>query len=73
VCQDYALHVYGHALDEDPELFDARDHQDNDLTYSLRVKYDRTFDEYEDDILRLKGSIRALEDELDHTKGLLDD
>ena len=43
------------------------------MTHSLRVKYDRVFDEYEDDISRLKGSIRALEDELDHAKGLLDE
>jgi hypothetical protein len=73
VCQEYALHVYGHALDKDSEFFNARDCRDNDLTYSLRVKYDRTFDEYDEDISRLKGSIRALEDELDHPKGLLDD
>ena len=72
VCQDYALHVYGHALDEDLELLDTRDHRNKELTHSLRVKYDRVFDEYKDDISRLKGSIRALEDELDHAKGLLD-
>jgi hypothetical protein len=43
------------------------------LTYSLRVKYNKTFDEYDEDILRLKDTIRDLEDELDHAKGLLDD
>ena len=51
----------------------ARDRQNKELTHSLRVKYDRIFDEYEDDISRLKGSIQALEDELDHAKGLLDE
>ena len=42
------------------------------MTHFLRVKYNRIFDKYKDDILRLKGSIWALEDELDHAKGLLD-
>ena len=55
------LHVYGHALDKDLELLSARDCRNKELTHSLRVKYDRIFDEYEDDISRLKGSIWALE------------
>ena len=42
VCRDYALHVYGHALDEDLELLDAKDRRNKELTHSLRVKYDIT-------------------------------
>jgi hypothetical protein len=43
------------------------------LTHSLRAKYDKIFNEYDEDIATLKDSIWALEDEIDHTKGLLDD
>ena len=73
MCLEYMLHIYGHVLDDDPEFLDMRDHQDQDLTFALRVRDNCIFNKYEDDIARLKGSIKALEQELGHTRDLLEE
>jgi hypothetical protein len=65
ICKTYALHVYNHAFDRDNEYLDAKERRDWDIAAGEVSRANRRYNNYDDEIERLKGQLRRLQSKLD--------